>query len=123
MASQRETILKTLLAVVALTCISFGVDAAQWHQYFENMKGVRFYIDTTSHVRLANGNVQAWQKREKEVGDGYLYLVEVDCNERRYRFKSISTARKTPENMKQTAFMLDLYKGWEHFEPNDLDEE
>ncbi len=97
--------------------------AVEWRQYFENTKSVRFYIDQNSYVRLLNGNVQAWQKREREPGDGSLYLIEVNCGERKYFIKSISFVKKTPDNLKWIAEHADDYKEWVTFEPNELDED
>jgi polynucleotide 5'-kinase involved in rRNA processing len=110
-----SAILSALIAQIAL--------AADWKEYFENTKSVKFYIDKSSVVRLENGNVQAWQKREKEVGDGFLYLMEVNCKERKYIIRTVSTVKKTVENIKLTTSLLDSYKEWIPFEPNEFDED
>jgi hypothetical protein len=120
---KRHSAVTLSLLLVLLPLVPRLANAAEWIEYFENTKGVKFYIDELSHIRVANGNTQAWQKREKEKDDGLLYLLEVNCNERKYFIRQMSAVRKTADNLKIIAASADWYLEWMHFEPNEFDEE
>jgi hypothetical protein len=121
----------TLCFLLSLICAllpryGFGAD---WKFYFENRAGVRFYIDSASIVHLANGNVRAWQKQEWKAPDaqlggetGYLWLLEMNCHERRYIYRAITPIRGTIQGYQEGNELYKVYADdWTFLQPNDLD--
>jgi len=104
------------------TAIMHSAYAAEWDLYFQNTVNVSFFIDTSSVVHLENGYVRAWQKQVPKDGDGFMYLLEVDCKQRRQIIRSITPINSTLENLHAVSAMMSVYSGWSFFEPNDLDE-
>jgi hypothetical protein len=101
--------------------------AAEWIAYFENRAGVSFSNDAGSIVSLEDGNVRAWQKQEfKEpnptLGKGFLWLLEANCRERKYIYRTITPITATVGNLKQMPLMMELYGEWNYFQPSELDE-
>jgi hypothetical protein len=104
--------------------------SADWRFYFENRPGVRFFIGSASVVHLKNGNVRAWQKQEwkapaPDLGGetGFLWLLEMNCSERKYIYREISPIKGTGKSLELAATMWRVYGGyWDFIQPNDLDE-
>lgn len=113
-----------LLFVFTLPSVAFGAD---WIPYFINRAGVTFSVDQGSRIVLRNDHVQVWEKQEFEktdaaLGDGLLYLFEVDCADRRFTQKSMRPLKPTAASLKAVASIERLYERWQHFEPSDLHE-
>ena len=113
-----------IVAIIMLMIISVHAHATSgtWKQYFENAKGLKYYIDTSSIVSVSNGVVRAWQKTEKNAGDGYgmLFLLEVDCKQRKYIYRDAEPIKVTAANVQYASMYL--IKEWSYFAPNDLDD-
>lgn len=108
--------------VVTSLFVALPASAAEWKSYFVNAVGVDFSIDVSSVSHLKNGDIRAWQKQQPKDGDGFIYLLEVDCKGRKHIVRSITPIKKTIKNLQMIPTMLSLYGGWDYFEPNDLDE-
>ena len=102
-------------------------ECANWKLYFQNQTGVSFFVDASSMAILEGSIVRAWEKQEWKVedsklGEGFLWLIEANCRERTYLYREIVPIKGTVDNLKMAASMMEIYRGTNYFQPNDLDE-
>jgi len=117
----------SILLCVLITAFSTCSSAADWKEYFVNIGGVHFSIDSSSVVNTREGNVRAWERQEWEkedpkLGRGFLWLIEVDCRQRTYAYKEIVPIKGTAAAMRMIPWMMEAYGGLNYLQPNDLDE-
>jgi hypothetical protein len=125
-----RSLLRVMLTGLLLSGATSRALSADWRYFFTNFGNVNFFFDRAGVVHLSNGNVRAWEKEEWPAPDpkmggetGLLWLIELDCKQRKYIFRDIRPIKGTVQSLGFVASMIPLYGGhWEFLGPNDLDD-
>jgi hypothetical protein len=118
-----------IASIISLT-LAAGAFGAEWRRFFTSKTNATFYLDAAGMLHLPNGNVRAWEKDVWGAPDpkldgetGSLWLLEMDCRERKYIFRDLQPLKGTIKSLKGVAELRPLWIGeWQFVQPSDLDE-